>query len=188
MTTTFKTFASVMALGIAALSGPLAAAPYHVDLGLAFQDAATGEGQIITVKDSREDRADDRDDRRDDRNDDRDDRRDDRDDDRDDRDDDRDDRHDDRDDDSGRGYDDDESDDSYDDSGNDGWDDSGNDGWDDSGNDGWDDSGNDGWDDSGSGRDEPRIPGGSGCDDPDDILEHPECSAPQRSRFSLGFN
>ena len=28
---------------------------------------------------------------------------------------------------------------------------------------------------SGSGRDKPRIPGGSGCDDPGDILEHPEC-------------
>jgi hypothetical protein len=27
----------------------------------------------------------------------------------------------------------------------------------------------------GSGRDRPRIPGGSGCDDPGDILEHPEC-------------
>lgn len=24
-------------------------------------------------------------------------------------------------------------------------------------------------------RRKPRIPGGSGCDDPDDILEHPEC-------------
>lgn len=30
--------------------------------------------------------------------------------------------------------------------------------------------------DSGSGRDKPRIPGGSGCDDAGDILEHPECS------------
>lgn len=29
---------------------------------------------------------------------------------------------------------------------------------------------------SGSGRRKPRIPGGSGCDDPGDILEHPECS------------
>lgn len=28
---------------------------------------------------------------------------------------------------------------------------------------------------SNSGRDKPRIPGGSGCDDPGDILEHPEC-------------
>lgn len=28
---------------------------------------------------------------------------------------------------------------------------------------------------SGSGRKRPRIPGGSGCDDPGDILEHPEC-------------
>jgi hypothetical protein len=24
-------------------------------------------------------------------------------------------------------------------------------------------------------RDKPRVPGGSGCDDPDDIIEHPEC-------------
>jgi hypothetical protein len=30
---------------------------------------------------------------------------------------------------------------------------------------------------SGSGRKRPRIPGGSGCDDPGDILEHPECRA-----------
>ena len=30
-------------------------------------------------------------------------------------------------------------------------------------------------DDSGSGRDRPRVPGGSGCDDPHDIIEHPEC-------------
>lgn len=28
---------------------------------------------------------------------------------------------------------------------------------------------------SGSGRDRPRIPGGSGCDDPGDVAEHPEC-------------
>ncbi len=27
-----------------------------------------------------------------------------------------------------------------------------------------------------SGRSEPRVPGGSGCDDPGDIEEHPECS------------
>lgn len=26
------------------------------------------------------------------------------------------------------------------------------------------------------GRKKPRIPGGSGCDDPRDILEHPECA------------
>jgi hypothetical protein len=39
-----------------------------------------------------------------------------------------------------------------------------------------DDRGNDGVDDSGSGRDEPRIPGGSGYDDPEDILEHAECT------------
>ncbi|WP_343079191.1 hypothetical protein [Ostreiculturibacter nitratireducens] len=30
-------------------------------------------------------------------------------------------------------------------------------------------------DDRGSGRDRPRIPGGSGCDDPHDVAEHPEC-------------
>ena len=30
---------------------------------------------------------------------------------------------------------------------------------------------------NGSGRKRPRVPGGSGCDDPGDILEHPECSA-----------
>lgn len=30
---------------------------------------------------------------------------------------------------------------------------------------------------SGSGRDKPRIPGGSGCDDPGDLVEHPECRA-----------
>jgi len=28
---------------------------------------------------------------------------------------------------------------------------------------------------SGSGRDKPRIPGGSGCDDPGDVLEHADC-------------
>lgn len=31
-------------------------------------------------------------------------------------------------------------------------------------------------DESGSGRDKPRIPGGSGCDDPGDVNEHPECA------------
>lgn len=25
------------------------------------------------------------------------------------------------------------------------------------------------------GRGKPRVPGGSGCDDPQDIIEHPEC-------------
>lgn len=30
-------------------------------------------------------------------------------------------------------------------------------------------------DDGSSGRDRPRIPGGSGCDDPGDVAEHPEC-------------
>lgn len=29
---------------------------------------------------------------------------------------------------------------------------------------------------SSGGRSRPRVPGGSGCDDPGDILEHPECS------------
>ncbi|OYX42359.1 MAG: hypothetical protein B7Z02_12525 [Rhodobacterales bacterium 32-67-9] len=24
-------------------------------------------------------------------------------------------------------------------------------------------------------RSKPRIPGGSGCDDPEDLIEHPEC-------------
>lgn len=38
---------------------------------------------------------------------------------------------------------------------------------------GADDNGGDG--PSGSGRKRPRIPGGSGCDDPGDVLEHPEC-------------
>ena len=36
--------------------------------------------------------------------------------------------------------------------------------------------GNNGGNESGSGRSKPRIPGGSGCDDAGDILEHPECS------------
>lgn len=27
----------------------------------------------------------------------------------------------------------------------------------------------------GSGRGKPRVPGGSGCDDPEDLIEHPEC-------------
>ena len=165
------TLASTIALGVA-IAGPLAAAPQQVDIGLAFRDAVGAGTPVIAVKGGDDDRDDDRDER--------DERDDDRDDDRDERDDDRDESHDESDDD--RWDDNDESDD------DDGWDDSGNDGWDDSGNDGWDDSNNDGFDDSGSGRDEPRIPGGSGCDDPEDILEHPECSVPQRSRFSLGFN
>ena len=38
-----------------------------------------------------------------------------------------------------------------------------------------DDRNDDNGDLSGSGRRKPRIPGGSGCDDPGDILEHPEC-------------
>jgi hypothetical protein len=157
--------ASTIALGVV-ISGPLAAAPLQVDIGLAFRDAVDAGMPVITVKGGDDDRDDDRDERDDDRDDDRDDRNDDRD----------------------ESHDDDDSDESDDDS----WDDSDesddDDSWDDSGNDGWDDSGNDGFDDSGSGRDEPRIPGGSGCDDPEDILEHPECAVPQRSRFSLGFN
>lgn len=28
----------------------------------------------------------------------------------------------------------------------------------------------------GSGRRKPRVPGGSGCDDPEDVIEHPECA------------
>lgn len=28
---------------------------------------------------------------------------------------------------------------------------------------------------SGGGRSRPRVPGGSGCDDPQDVIEHPEC-------------
>jgi hypothetical protein len=27
------------------------------------------------------------------------------------------------------------------------------------------------------GRSKPRVPGGSGCDDPRDLIEHPECRA-----------
>lgn len=27
-------------------------------------------------------------------------------------------------------------------------------------------------------RRKPRIPGGSGCDDPEDLIEHPECRLP----------
>ena len=34
-----------------------------------------------------------------------------------------------------------------------------------------------GKDESGSGRSKPRVPGGSGCDDPGEVEEHPECSA-----------
>lgn len=36
-------------------------------------------------------------------------------------------------------------------------------------------SGNDDDGSSGSGRSKPRIPGGSGCDDPGDVAEHSEC-------------
>ena len=68
---------------------------------------------------------------------------------------DRDDDDDDHDDDRGRGF---------------GSDDSGID------DNGIDDNGSyDNDDGSGSGRDRPRIPGGSGCDDPEDLIEHPEC-------------
>ena len=34
---------------------------------------------------------------------------------------------------------------------------------------------NSGDDESGSGRSKPRIPGGSGCDDAGDVMEHAEC-------------
>jgi hypothetical protein len=37
-----------------------------------------------------------------------------------------------------------------------------------------DDNSND--DVSGSGRKKPRVPGGSGCDDPGDVAEHASCS------------
>ncbi len=69
---------------------------------------------------------------------------------------------------SGGGDDNDDSDDSDDD--NDDDDNSGSGGSD-------DDSDDDNNDDDGdsSGRDKPRIPGGSGCDDAGDIAEHPEC-------------
>ncbi|MCO4848762.1 MAG: hypothetical protein KC448_12425 [Yoonia sp.] len=30
-------------------------------------------------------------------------------------------------------------------------------------------------DNHGSGRDRPRVPAGSGCDDPEDLIEHAEC-------------
>jgi len=152
----FTTLVSLTALTVGALSGPLAAAPAMIDIGAAFEQALADQDGIVTVRqgsdDRREERAERRE-RRDDRREDRRDRREDRD-----EDDESDDDHDE----------DDESDDDHDE-GND------DDEYDDSGNDGWDDSGNDGTDDSGSGRDEPRIPGGSGCDDPEDILEHPEC-------------
>ncbi len=49
---------------------------------------------------------------------------------------------------------------------------SGSGGGDDDDSDSDDDSADDG---DSSGRDKPRIPGGSGCDDPGDIAEHPEC-------------
>jgi hypothetical protein len=31
-------------------------------------------------------------------------------------------------------------------------------------------------------RRKPRVPGGSGCDDPGDIAEHPECTPPAKKR------
>lgn len=143
----FTTLVSLAAITVGALSGPLAAAPAMIDIGTAFEQALA-QGDLVSVRHGGDDRREDRAERRERRDDRREERRD---------------RREDRDDDDN----DDDDDDSYDDSGNDGWDDSDNDGW--------DDSGNDGTDDSGSGRDEPRIPGGSGCDDPEDILEHPEC-------------
>lgn len=47
---------------------------------------------------------------------------------------------------------------------------------DDRGGDRADDSSDDDNNISGSGRKKPRIPGGSGCDDPGDVAEHPSCS------------
>lgn len=78
---------------------------------------------------------------------------------------------DDDDDDRGRGRGSDDDDDHYDDRGRGGSDDSfgGSSGGSGGGFGGSDDDG------SGSGRDRPRIPGGSGCDDPEDLIEHPEC-------------
>jgi len=65
--------------------------------------------------------------------------------------------------------DDDDRDDDQDDDDDD-WDDS-----DDRDDDRDDDNSDDNSDDD-SGRSKPRVPGGSGCDDPEDILEHPECT------------
>jgi hypothetical protein len=70
---------------------------------------------------------------------------------------------------SGHGGGDDDGDDDGD-SGNDG---GGDDGTPDQGGGNDDDGDNDV---SGSGRSKPRVPGGSGCDDPGDVAEHPECS------------
>jgi hypothetical protein len=63
-----------------------------------------------------------------------------------------------------------------DDSGNDG---GGDDGTDDQGGDNDDDGADDDDDNdvSGSGRKKPRVPGGSGCDDPGDVEEHASCTA-----------
>ena len=74
-----------------------------------------------------------------------------------------------------KGGDDDGDDDS---SGHGGGDDDDHDDDHDGGHDNVDDSNDDSNDDStesGSGRDKPRIPGGSGCDDLFDLIEHPEC-------------
>lgn len=62
-----------------------------------------------------------------------------------------------------------------DNSGRDGGDDDDNSGHgsDDDGDDSDDNSDEDG---SGSGRSRPRVPGGSGCDDPGDAQEHAECN------------
>ena len=30
-------------------------------------------------------------------------------------------------------------------------------------------------------RSKPRVPGGSGCDDPRDLIEHPECNVPKNT-------
>ena len=44
--------------------------------------------------------------------------------------------------------------------------------------DGADDNGGDRDRDDDEGGRDPRVPGGSGCDDPDDLIEHPECARP----------
>jgi len=73
---------------------------------------------------------------------------------------------------SSRGSDDDDDDDSDRGRGRGGEDDD-DDRDDDRNDDSSDDNSND--DSNDSGRSKPRVPGGSGCDDPQDILEHSEC-------------
>lgn len=71
-----------------------------------------------------------------------------------------------------RGSDDDGDDDQGNNEDDDGDDDSGHHS---SGHDSNDDNSSSDDDSNGSGRDHPRIPGGSGCDDLFDLIEHPEC-------------